>query len=59
MPGVACPVAGGLHIVVKVTPKSSGDVTLIDCHLARMVVDHSLTSGVMHSLAGMNNHKVA
>ena len=56
---VACPVARVMqNCVVQVTSKSTVIGSLVDCHFAcRIVADHSLMSGVMHSLAGIMDRK--
>ena len=56
---VACPVARVMqNCVAQVTSKSTVIGSLVDCPFAcRIVADHSLMSGVMHSLAGIMDHK--
>ena len=52
---VACPVARVMqNCVAQVTSKSTMIGSLVDCPFAcRIVADHSLMSGVRHSLAGI------
>ena len=52
---VACPVARVMqNCVAQVTSKSTVIGSLVDCPFAcRIVADHSLMSGVRHSLAGI------
>ena len=56
---VACPVARVMqNCVAQVTSKSTVIGSLVDCPFAcRIVADHSLMSGVMHSLAGIMDRK--
>ena len=56
---VVCPVARVMqNCVAQVTSKSTGIGSLVDCPFAcRIVADHSLMSGVMHSLAGIMERK--
>ena len=56
---MACPVARIMHnCVAQVTSKSTVTGSLVDCPFAcRIAAYHSLLSGVMHSLAGIMNHK--
>ena len=56
---VACPVARVMqNCVAQVTSKSTVIGPLVDCPFAcRIVADHSLMSGVMHSLAGIMDRK--
>ena len=56
---VACPVARVMqNCVAQVTSKSTVIGSLVDCPFAcRIVADHSLMSGVMHSLAGIMDCK--
>ena len=56
---VACPVARVMQTcVAQVTSKSTVIGSLVDCPFAcRIVADHSLMSGVMHSLAGIMDRK--
>ena len=57
---VACPAARVTqNCVAQVTSKSTVIGSLVDCPFAcRIVADHSLMSGVMHSLAGIMDCKV-
>ena len=52
---VACPAARVMqNCVAQVTSKPTVIGSLVDCPFAcRIVADHSLMSGVMHSLAGI------
>ena len=56
---VACPVARVMqNCVAQVTSKSTVIGSLVDCPFAcRIVADHCLMSGVMHSLAGIMDRK--
>ena len=56
---VACPVARVMqNCVAQLTSKSTVIGSLVDCPFAcRIVVDHSLMSGVMHSLSGIMDRK--
>ena len=56
---VACPVARVMqNCVAQVTSKSTVIGSLVDCPCAcRIVADHSLMSGVMHSLARIMDRK--
>ena len=56
---VACPVARVMqNCVAQVTSKSTVIGTSVDCPFAcRIVADHSLISGVMHSLARIMDRK--
>ena len=56
---VACPVARVMqNCVAQVTSKSTVIGSLVDCPFAcRIVADHSLMSGVMHSLPGIMDCK--
>ena len=56
---VACPVERVMQsCVAQVTSKSTVIGSLVDCPFAcRIVADHSLISGVMHSLAGIMDPK--
>ena len=56
---VACPVARVMqNCVAQVTAKSTVIGSLVDCPFAcRIVADHSLMSGVMHSLPGIMDRK--
>ena len=56
---VACPVARVMqNCVAQVTSKSTVIGSLVDCPFAcRIVADHCLMSGVMHSQAGIMDRK--
>ena len=48
---------GHMHCVAEVTRNYPVTGALVDCPLGGTPADHSLMSGVMHSLAGTINRK--